>query len=35
MQGFEMAKKKPLAQEQWKTMKRTMRRAMETMRIGA
>ncbi|HEY4921421.1 MAG TPA: hypothetical protein VII40_15065, partial [Xanthobacteraceae bacterium] len=33
--GIEITTEKPLAQEQWETMKRTMRRTMETMRIGA
>jgi hypothetical protein len=35
MQGLETATKKPRAQEQWEAMKRTMRRAMETMQTAA
>jgi hypothetical protein len=31
MQGLATAREKPPAQEQWKTMKKTMRGAMETM----
>jgi hypothetical protein len=31
MQGFAQARENPPAQEQWKTMKKTMRRAMETV----
>ena len=34
MQRLERETKKPPAQEQWETMKRTMRKTMETMRIG-
>jgi hypothetical protein len=31
MQGVETAREKPLAQEQWQTMEKTMRRTMETV----
>jgi hypothetical protein len=35
MQALARAGETPPAQEQWKTMEKTMRRTMETMRIGA